>query len=155
MNKTSHLTLITTGLALALGLTGCATEERVAVSKLPPAVQTTVKQVVGSGTIKSTSREAEKDGRVLYEVAYVAGGRSFEAEISPEGKLLVVDEAIALAAAPDAVQKTILAQIAGGRIIKFEKATQGTEVFYEAEFKKGGKTHEVKVAPDGKVLAVE
>jgi hypothetical protein len=123
--------------------------------KLPGPVQKAMRELVGKGKITKTVKETEKDGTVLYEVSYLVGKRKFEAEVSPEGKLLVVDEEIQLSEAPAAVQKTIGEKTAGGKIRKIEKAVKGKEVFYEAEFIKGFKEHEVKVAPGGKVLAEE
>ena len=53
------------------------------------------------------------------------------------------------------ILKAIEEQTAGGKIKKVEKATEGKKVYYEAEFIKGGKEHEVKIAPDGKIIAVD
>jgi uncharacterized membrane protein YkoI len=142
-------------ISLALATATRAGEVEIPIEKLPEAIQKTMRETVGKGTIAKTVKETEKDGSVIYEVAYTVGTRKFEAEVSPKGKLLVIDEQIELSEAPDAVQKAIKDKTAGGKITKVEKATKGKEVFYEAEFVKDGKEHEVKVAPSGKVLAVE
>jgi hypothetical protein len=140
---------------LANSAVGHAAEVATPLEKLPPAVQKTIRQTAAKGTITKTVKETEKDGTVLYEVAYTVGSKKFEAEVSPAGKLLVVDEQIALSAAPAAVQKVIKEKTAGGKIIKIEKATEGKTVFYEAEYTKGGKKHEVQVDPGGKILKTQ
>jgi hypothetical protein len=141
-------------IAVSISAAGASEVER-PMADLPTAVQATIKSTAGKGTITKTVRETEKDGSVLYEVAYTIGGRKYEAEVSPAGKLLVVDEQIELKEAPKAVQNTIVKHVADGKIIKIEKASKGREVFYETEFTRGDKEHEVKVAPDGKLLASE
>ena len=44
---------------------------------------------------------------------------------------------------------------AGGSIGKIEKATRGSEIFYEVEFTKAGAKHEVRIGPGGEVLERE
>jgi hypothetical protein len=142
-------------IALAFAAVLHAAETDTPIGKLPEPVQKAMRELVGKGKITKTVKETEKDGTVLYEVSYLVGKKKFEAEVSPEGKVLVVDEEIQLSEAPEAVRKVIEEKTAGGKIRKIEKAVKGKEVFYEAEFTKGGEKHEVKVAPGGKVLAEE
>ncbi|GEM_PF-1052461 len=130
-------------------------EQDMALDKLPAPVQKTIKELVGKGKITNTSRETDKGDAVIYEVAYVMDGKNFEAEISGDGKVIVVDEQIEMNDAPEPVQKTFKEKIGDGEIVKIEKATEGKEIYYEVEFKKDGKEHEVKVSPDGKVMAEE
>ncbi|MEP6685792.1 MAG: PepSY-like domain-containing protein [Verrucomicrobiota bacterium] len=149
------LLLSTLMLASAIALPVLAGETDLPFEKLPAKVQKTMKRLVGPDKITKTTKETEKDGRILYEVAYRDGEKKFEAEVSPEGELLVVDEELTLATTPAGVRKAIKEVTAGGKIGKIEKATKGKEVYYEAEFKKGGDDHEVKVAPNGKIISTE
>ena len=67
------------------------------------------------------------------------------------------EEKVNLKDCPEAVQKTIKDHASGGKILEIEKETQkdGT-VVYEAEIKKAdGKTIEIEVAADGKLLDTE
>jgi uncharacterized membrane protein YkoI len=147
--------MIAAALVLAVARLTQAEEVDTPIQNLPQGVQKAIRTTVGAGTISKTVKETEKDGTVLYEVAYTVGKTKFEAEVSPQGKLLVVDEQIELGQAPKPVQKTISKHTAGAQIKKIEKATKGNELFYETEFLKDGKEHEIKVAPDGKVIALE
>lgn len=153
MRKIIYLTIVaflSTGL-----LQGRAEETDLPFAKLPAPVQSAMKKLVGQFRMTKTTRETEKDGRVIYEVAYENAGKKFEAEVSAEGKLMVIDEELTLSAAPAAVRKTIELATAGGKVNKVEKATEGRKTYYEAEFRKGNDKHEVKVAPDGKVISTE
>lgn len=142
-------------LSVAVPFSILADEVDLPINQLPEKVQTAMKQLAGAGTISHTTKETEKDGAVIYEVSYTLEGKKFEAEVSSVGETIVVDEQIELSQAPAAVAKIVKEKTAGANIIKVEKATKGAEVFYEAEFKKGGKEHEVKVSPDGKLIAEE
>jgi uncharacterized membrane protein YkoI len=139
--------------AFAIQALGAETE--VPFAKLPGSVQKATTELVGKGKIVKTTSEPGDHGGTIYEVAYTIGRTKYEAEISPKGKVLVVDQQISLSQAPKPVRKAIEDNTAGGKILKIEKATEGKKVFYEAEFTKGGGEHEVKVAPDGKILARE
>lgn len=67
------------------------------------------------------------------------------------------ETAVAIKDCPDAVQRTIRAQAAGGRIVEIEKECKGRGCFvYEAEvIKPNGIRLEVEVARCGKLLEVE
>lgn len=67
------------------------------------------------------------------------------------------EQKVKLSDCPEAVQKTIKENAAGGKIIEVEKETSksGT-VTYEAEIKTSdGKVIEIEVAEDGKLLKTE
>jgi hypothetical protein len=62
---------------------------------------------------------------------------------------------VSLTQLPEAVQKTVNDQIAGGKIDKIEKETKCGKLQYEVRFTKADKKMEINIAPDGKVLATE
>jgi hypothetical protein len=62
---------------------------------------------------------------------------------------------IALTDAPDAVQATIKKEAGAGQIKEIEKETEHGRVVYEAEVVTNGKTEEITVAEDGKLLGRE
>src|ERR1700733_8755595 len=99
--------------ALTAGSYG-KTEEVSDVSKLPRAVQKTVKEQVADGKIVKIQKETV-DRRVAYGVECAKGERKWQIEIAPDGKLLLRAEEMALTNLTAAVQKTIQ-----------EKATNGT-----------------------------
>ena len=71
--------------------------------------------------------------------------------------VFAAEQKVKLSDCPEAVQKTIKENAAGGKIIEIEKETSkaGT-VTYEAEIKKSdGKVIEIEVSEDGKLLKTE
>lgn len=132
-----------------------AEETDIPFDKLPEGVQKTAQGLAGKGKITKATKESGDRGGTIYEVAYTVGRTKYEAEISPKGQVVVVDEQIALSQVPKPARGVIEEKTAGGKIIKIEKAKEGREVYYEAEFTKNGKEREVKVAPDGKILKTE
>lgn len=62
------------------------------------------------------------------------------------------EEKVTLDQCPAPVQETIKKESAGGTIKEIEKETEGGVTIYEAEFVKDGKTIEIEVAADGKLL---
>jgi len=62
------------------------------------------------------------------------------------------EEEVTLEQVPPAVQATILAESAGGRITEIERETRNGAVVYEAEFLLDGQEIEIRIAPDGTLL---
>jgi hypothetical protein len=62
------------------------------------------------------------------------------------------EEKITLDQCPAPVQETIKKEAAGGTIKEIEKETKNGVTIYEAEFVRDGKTIEIEVAADGKLL---
>ena len=56
---------------------------------------------------------------------------------------------------PPAVRETVKAESGGGKIKELALETEGGKTFYEVEFEKDGKEHEIKIAEDGTVLERE
>jgi len=62
---------------------------------------------------------------------------------------------VSLSQLPEAVQKAVNVQTAGGKIDKIKKETEDGKLQYEVKFTKGDKKMEINVAPDGNVTATE
>jgi uncharacterized membrane protein YkoI len=65
------------------------------------------------------------------------------------------EQEVSIKELPKAVRVTILKQAKGGEIKKIERETEDGEVIYEAEVIMDGKEVELKVGPNGKLLAKE
>ncbi len=65
------------------------------------------------------------------------------------------EENVNLDQVPPAVRATILKEAQGVKITEIERETEDGKTIYEAEFLKDGRETEIKVAPDGTVLARE
>jgi uncharacterized membrane protein YkoI len=53
---------------------------------------------------------------------------------------------------PAAARRTIEQRTSGGKIKEIERETERGRTYYEVEFVRDGKEHELRVAPDGSVL---
>jgi hypothetical protein len=83
-------------------------------------------------------------------------GHNKDVLIDPEGAVVEVEEAVTLSSLPAAVKEQIKKQAGKGKILSVESITKNnTVVVYEAHVRKAGKTLEIKVAPDGKVISDE
>jgi len=59
---------------------------------------------------------------------------------------------VSLDQVPKVVQETILREAAGAKITEIEQETKDGKTMYEAEFERDGRTMELKIAPDGRLL---
>jgi len=71
-----------------------------------------------------------------------------------EGKKEAKKEKIALDKAPKLVQETILKEAGENEVKEIVKITRGDKTVYEAEWKEKGKSVEIVVSPDGKIVSV-
>ena len=65
------------------------------------------------------------------------------------------DEAVTIDQVPAAVKATILKEAGENKITKIEKEDKDGKVVYEAKCVKDGKTVEIQVAADGKLIATK
>jgi hypothetical protein len=76
--------------------------------------------------------------------------------LDPDGKVIALEEQIALEALPPIVKAGIEQQAGNGKIVKAESITKGDAIVgYEAHIKRDGKLTEIRVGPDGKSITKE
>lgn len=139
-------------LILMIALNGCGMfSKEVKLEDVPPAAQATIQSQTSGGTIEEITCE-KKDDKHYYKVEYKKDGREFELQVDDDGKVLEMEEILAMESLPPAVQETVKAESAGGEIKELALETEDGKTFYEVEFEKDGKEHEVKIAEDGTVL---
>jgi len=154
--KTIHLAALGT---LALGLTTPARaqeeEQSVKQADLPAAVARTVASVSKGATIRGFARERE-NGQTFYEVEMRVNGHGKDVLMDTTGAVVEIEEEVAFASLPAAVQAGLKAGAGAGTIRTVESLTKhGQLVAYEAHVVTAGKRSEIQVGPDGKPLAVE
>ena len=152
----SYCTCWAVALAFVLSLPAFAEEkeEPVKFDKLPAAAQEAIKEQAGKGRIVAVSKETSAEG-VAFEARIEQGKRKLEVSVSADGKLLSIEEQVAMKDLPDPVRKTMQEQAAGGKLSTIEKVTEGGKTCYEAKVTKSGKKIEIQVADDGKLLKTE
>ena len=143
----SGFALLSTGLVVAQ-----ESETKVKLKNLPPTVQKTVQEQSQGAKIRGLAKETEK-GQTYYEVELLVKGHGKDVLIDPTGKVVAIEEEIALNDAPAAVKAALTKQTGKGRLTKLETITKNSTLeYYEARIKTGLKTREVKVDPEGKVI---
>ena len=112
----------------------------------------TVAEASKGATIKGFSKETTQ-GKTTYEVEMLVSGHGKDIEIDSSGRILEVEEEVAMASLPPTVAAGLTAKAAGGKILKVESLTKnGKLAAYEAKVETAGKRREIQVGPDGKAL---
>lgn len=138
----------------ALGITslGVAQERKISRKDLPAAVEKTVTEQENGATIRGLSTELEK-GKRVYEAEFVVNGHSKDILIDANGKIIEIEEEIAIDSLPANVKEGLTTLAGAGLITRVESITKDEKlVAYEAVVKTGKKQSEIKVGPDGKKL---
>ncbi|HET6144320.1 MAG TPA: hypothetical protein VFE02_12500 [Candidatus Acidoferrales bacterium] len=146
------LSLIT---GLAVLTPSQAQERKIKREELPPAVEKTVSEQSRGATIKGFSTEIDKSKR-LYEVELTANGHSKDISMDRDGKIVEVEEEVAMDSLSPEVKAALTRAAGSGAITKVESLTKtGKLVAYEGTVKHGPKHSEVQVGPNGEKLAHE
>lgn len=146
------LSLIT---GLAVLASAQAQEKKIKRENLPSAVEKTVAAQSQGATIKGFSTEVE-GGKTLYEVELTVNGHGKDISMDKDGKIVEVEEEVAMDSLPPEVKTGITKAAGSGTITKVESLTKGGKlVAYEADVKSGSRRSEVQVGPNGNKLAHE
>lgn len=140
--------------ALALGLFAAAQEQnhetQIQKKDVPAAVLAAFAKAFPSATVKGYTREVEK-GQTMYEVECVEGKTHRDVTYSPDGKLLLVEESVAMKDVPPAVRQALEKKYPKARIQLAEKLMDGKTVEYEFHLTTAdGKEVEAKFDAQGK-----
>ncbi len=133
---------------LAVPLTAQDSETKVKLADLPPAVQAAVEEQTKGVTLKGLTKEVEA-GATLYEAELKVHGRTKDVTFDETGKIVSVEEEVALASIPAAARDAIQKSVGQGELLLVEVVTEGKVTFYEAHIRKNAKETEVKVDPSG------
>ena len=135
------------GVTVITGAEGA--EHRVKRSDLPAAVQRTVDTESTGAVVRGLSMETA-NGKTNYEAELVVNGHSKDVLIDADGKILEVEEEIALGSLPVGISEALEAQANGGKITRVESVTKNGSLFaYEAQARAGLKRSEIQVGPNG------
>jgi hypothetical protein len=153
MKLSRKLILVTLLVGLAAVSVVQGQEKKLKRAQLPAAVEKTVATESQGATIKGFATEVEK-GRRLYEVALVVDGHSKDISMDKHGNVVEVEEEVSMDSLPAAVQEGLRKAAGAGTIVMVESLTKGgTLVAYEGHVKRGKKSTEIQVGPNGEKLA--
>ena len=133
---------------LASVTSALAEEQEISCDAVPRAVRAAFEKAFPKATIKECAKEVEK-GKTAYEISSTEGGTRRDVLFHADGRLIVVEEAIPIASAPDPVQQAVRKMYPGGEIRLAEKITRDGAVLYEFRVKHRGKLEEVVFDPSG------
>jgi len=147
-------TVLAVGVSM-LASVAFAQERHVTRSELPSSVRKTVAEQSKGAKIRGFSQE-EEHGQTYYEAEMLVNGHSKDVLMDKSGKIVEVEEQVALDKLPTDVKSGLEAKAGKGKIAKVESLTKNDKlVAYEAVVVSNGKHHEIQVDPDGKPLTHE
>jgi hypothetical protein len=127
-------------------------EKAIRREQLPKGVEATVAAQSQGAKVQGFSVEKEK-GRTYYEAQLIVNGHTKDVLMDPDGKIVEVEEQVAMDALPAAVRDGLQAKAGKGKLVNVESITKhGRLVAYEAKVITAGKNSEVQVGPDGQPL---
>jgi len=130
-------------------LAALASAKSLKLSDLPPALRQAVTENAKGGDIETITSEKEK-GVTQYEVETMLNGKHRDFDIDQQGKLLLVEEEVALDSVPAAVKTAITKKVATGKLERVEAVTAGAKTTWEAAYTTAkGKKLEFQVSADG------
>jgi uncharacterized membrane protein YkoI len=141
-------TIVVTLSALALAAGAVASEKKVQMKDLPPAVQKAVQEETKGAVLKGLAKETE-NGKTYYEAETTVNGHARDLLFDTAGKLVEVEEEIAMDAAPAAVQSALKGK---GKVLMLESVKKGDTVTYEAHIERNGKKSELALDASGKPI---
>ena len=145
--------LLLAGCGILAATTLFAQETKIQRGDLPPAVRKSVDSESRGATVRGFSKEVE-NGQTYYEAELVVNGHSKDVLIDESGKVVEVEEQVALDSLPAAVQQGLRSKAGSGKIGTVESLTKrGKLVAYEAQVQTAGRRSEIQVGPEGKSLA--
>lgn len=158
--KPGHVTVAALAVvSVMVGATNLVAQQRPAPSPktakaapkgtMPAPIKAAFEKSYPNATVKSVSKEKE-DGVTVYEVESVDNGLTRDIVYKPDGSVVLMEEGIAEADVPQAVRQAVAARYPKGKVVKAEKTTSGSSVWYEIQVTAAGKTHAVELDADGK-----
>ena len=127
-----------------------AADTPVKMKDLPASVQASIREQTKGLELKGIAKEVE-NGQTFYEAETRVNGHSKDFLFDVNGKLVEVEEEVAIDTIPAAAKAAIEKYAAGGKITKTETVTKDGVVSYEAAVTKGKKKSEVAVSADGAI----
>ncbi len=141
--------LVIAAILAAAALPAAAAPRKIDLSKYPDPVRTTIEAETKNATIKNVSKETEK-GKTQYEVETLVSGKTRDLLIDPSGKVLEVEEEIALTAAPAPVQDALAKQ---GKVTRLESVRRNGVTTFEATVQHtNGRQASVTLDSQGKTI---
>jgi len=162
MMKTNYRSIVLGATIIALALwfvpsrlavaAEAAKERKVTLDQVPQKVRETLERECRGATIRDITEEND-GGKILYDFEVTREGRAFEFDITADGEVVSREEQVELSRLPSAVRQTIERAGKGGEIGTIMRVNEEGTTSYEAEIAIKGKTTEIAIAADGKMVS--
>jgi uncharacterized membrane protein YkoI len=103
---------------------------------------------LNGAVVRGYSKELE-NGKTLYEAELTVNGHAKDISFDEAGKIVAVEEEVALENIPAPAREAILKAAGTGKIKKVEQVRESDTTSYEAVITKNGKSREFKVDAKG------
>ena len=125
-------------------------------TECPPTIKAAIEKA-HPGPKNLACKEEKEEGKLQYEVKITGkDGKEMELDVSPEGKILLTEEQVALDRVPAAVTKSLMAKYHDAKATAAEKQTNaGGKVAYEIAFESGKEKKEATFTADGTLVEEE
>jgi hypothetical protein len=127
-------------------------DEESELNDLPPAVQKTAHQQVGTSKIEEVEDTFE-EGQHATEVEYRENGQKMAVVIAKDGTLIQKEHRLSPSETPDAIKKSVATLYPDGKITHIKEVEQKDVKFFELSVKTADKVHQLKLDPAGQPLA--
>ena len=126
-----------------------AFEKKVRMQDLPPAVQKAVEEQSKGATLAGLSKEVE-NGATMYEAELKVGERTKDVTFDANGQVIITEEEISIDSIPAPAREAIQKTVGKRKLLLVETVSERGRTFYEAHYKSGLFTKELKVDGAGK-----
>lgn len=152
--KLHPITALLAALALPQFVFAEESEKPIKFDQLPAPAAKAIKAAADGAKLKTLSKEKD-DHADAYEAGWLVKGRKHEVTVAADGKVLAVEETIALEEAPKAARESIAKEAGGGKVTGVELVKEKGKTLYEALIKMENGCLEVVLDPKGKVVERE
>jgi hypothetical protein len=126
-----------------VGTTSVSAQEReISCDNVPIAVHAAFAQAYPQATIRGCAKEVE-EGETVYEIASMEGGTGRDVLFHADGRVIVVEETIAVGDAPNPVQQAVHKMYPHGTITLAEKIMRDATLLYEFHVKNDDTLEEI------------
>lgn len=129
-------------------------DQPVKFADLPAAVAQAIKEAAGDAKLDKLVL-GDEDGTPAYEAVWQAQGHQHEIAVAQDGRVLGLEEIIALEEAPEAVRAAISKEADGRKVLEVEKVLEKGKTSYEATIERAKGKVQVRFNAAGKVLERE
>ena len=154
MSLRIHVPLVLVLCAVLSGSTRSQEPGRLTLADLPAAAQKTIKEQSVGGTLR-TLWTGHNKGEKVYGAVIVTSGKRKEVVVDSAGKVVDLQQEVAVEALPAAVRKTVQGQTRGATLLSVSKEIENGIVRYEVESRVQGRSRNILIDSAGKVVEIE